>query len=310
MRHFYRQKGINIYGPSDYVSAPTATNDYPTAPARREGRRRNPLIYTDPSGEWGVIDSWVIGFFKGFFSTGKGKFKAGWKTANKMAGNDAKIWGGLFVTDPNKTFGGKVWEIFSRFTWQAPQTTLGWTTSQFTNTFFKVNWVKYKYGATVLQSNVPWVGFTLGSYINGDLTIEAEASNRLFQHEYGHYLQSQASGLFYLQRYAIPSALSKNTFDHPHDYHPVEQDANIRAFAYFSKNVKGFNYYENNVLKSLWKKYYNPILGYDWTSLPNSEQNQYILINNKVKIAWYDYVLGPNILINGIINTIILNSKY
>jgi hypothetical protein len=28
LRHFYRQKGINIYGPSDYVSAPTATNDY------------------------------------------------------------------------------------------------------------------------------------------------------------------------------------------------------------------------------------------------------------------------------------------
>ncbi len=102
-----------------------------------------------------------------------------------MAGNDAKIWGGLFVTDPNKTFGGKVWKIISIFKWQAPQTTLGWTTSQFTNTFFKVNWVKYKYGATVLNTKGHFGAFTLGSYINGDETIEADANNKLFQHEYG-----------------------------------------------------------------------------------------------------------------------------
>jgi len=271
----------------------------------------NPLKYVDPDGEFAIADSWIIGFLKGFFSTGKGRFKAAWKTANKMAWNDIKIWGGLFATDQNKTFGGKVWEVFSRFTWQLPQTLAGWTAMQGTNTFFDMNWVKYKYGATVSNSNVPWIGFTLGSYINGDNTIEANANNKLFQHEYGHYLQSQATGLFYLQRYALPSAFSKNTFEHPHDYHPVEQDANVRAFKYFSDNVEGFNYYDNNgILQSGWDKYYNPILNYDWSELPNSENNLSVLTNSKVHIAWYDYLLGPNIVINGIINIFILNSKY
>lgn len=256
------------------------------------------------------MDSWLIGFIHGFFSKGGTvpyrAFNA-IKDANHRAGNDAKIWGGLFTTDPNKTFGGRVWEIVSRFTWQAPQTALGWTTSQGTNTFYNVNWVKYKYGATVLQGDVPWVGFTIGSYINGNLTIEADANNPLFQHEYGHYIQSQKAGLFYLQRYAIPSLLSHE----PYNHHPVEQDANARAFQYFSKHVEEFNYYDNNgTLHSHWKKYYNPIIDYNWLEMPDSEYNLNILTRNKVHIAWYDYVFGPNILINGIINTIVLNGKY
>ncbi|RYU93033.1 hypothetical protein EWM59_24090 [Emticicia agri] len=34
--------------------------------------------------------------------------------------NSAKIWGGLFASDRNKSFFGRAFEIYSRFTWQLP----------------------------------------------------------------------------------------------------------------------------------------------------------------------------------------------
>lgn len=104
-----------------------------------------------------------------------------------------------------------------------------------------VNKVDYAYGATVLQTNGQWGAITLGSYIIGDENIKADAKNVLFQHEYGHYLQSQYAGWGYFLKYAIPSMISSTTNTYyDHGYHPVEQDANVRAFSYFMKNVKGF----------------------------------------------------------------------
>jgi hypothetical protein len=76
----------------------------------------------------------------------------------------------------------------------------------------------------------------------------------VFQHEYGHYLQSRSSGFAYLNRYAIPSvrkknsdAINKNDPSDP-DYNPVEQDAIARSIKYFHKrNKKDFKWdFENN----------------------------------------------------------------
>ena len=39
-----------------------------------------------------------------------------------------------------------------------------------------------------------WGAFTSGSFIMGSRELEANPHNSLFQHEYGHYLQSQAFG--------------------------------------------------------------------------------------------------------------------
>jgi RHS repeat-associated protein len=255
--------------------------------------RNNPLKYTDPSGDFAVIDSWLVGFVHGVFSRGSGKWSAGWNEANKRAGNDAKIWGGLFVSDPNKSFGAKVWETVSRFTWQLPQTVGGFLTAHSYNTFGLgggVESVDYLYGSTVVKTRNYWGGVTQGSYIVGDASIEADPNNPLFQHEYGHYIQSQSMGFAYYGRVGIPSILSKGD----HDFHPAEQDANRRAFLYFNKNVEGF---QNDVVlndKKGWNFSYNPL------DVNKSGRGMYIdyqnanrvsLLNNLgVRAKWYDYV--------------------
>jgi hypothetical protein len=38
----------------------------------------------------------------------------------------AQITRGLFLTDSKRTFLGCFWQLFSRFTWELPQTLVGW----------------------------------------------------------------------------------------------------------------------------------------------------------------------------------------
>ena len=266
----------------------------------------NPVILRDPNGEFFGIDSWISGFISGFFSTGNNRWGSAWNEANKRMINDFKIWGGLFASDNNKTIGGRMWEVASRFTFQLPQTIAGFATSHCYNTFGLgggVESVDYLFGATVLKTGNSWGGVTMSNFIIGDKNIKADPSNKLFQHEYSHYLQRQSSGWFYLSKYGIPSLLSKN----PHDYNPVEQDANARALRYFSTNISGFN---NGDF------YYNPILNYN-QSLPfNNPINQAALNGANLHLSWYDFFMAPfnlsiiGIPIPGLISTLMLNQKY
>jgi len=90
----------------------------------------------------------------------------------------------------------------------------------------------------------------------GDERIEADANNWLFQHEYGHYIQSQSMGMAYYPRIGIPSAYS----DGDHNFHAVEQDANRRAFLYFNKHVDGFYVTEQEANKGVgWSFSKNPL---------------------------------------------------
>ena len=75
---------------------------------------------------------------------------------------------------------------------------------------------------------------------NGNRGLYADPHNRLFQHEYGHYLQSQSMGPAFIPRVAIPSLMSTMYDDKSHAFQPFEQDANRRAFLYFNKNVDGY----------------------------------------------------------------------
>ena len=84
-----------FFSPDPFVQAPDFTQNF----NRYSYCMNNPLKYTDPDGEFFIIDSWLAGFVCKFIQTGS--VKQSWKEANKRAGNDAKIWGGLFVTDPN-----------------------------------------------------------------------------------------------------------------------------------------------------------------------------------------------------------------
>jgi len=113
--------------------------------------------------------------------------------------------------------------------------------------------------ATVLQKTGDWGAITLGSYIIGDQSIEADPNNDLFQHEYGHYLQSQSSGPLYLFHYGIPSGCDALVNDYwDHTKHWSEQDANRRGLNFFSKdsNFKGWRFNSNPIYDSNGNKIY------------------------------------------------------
>ena len=199
-------------------------------------------------------------------------------------------------------FQGSPKQILSRLTWELPQTVFGNLASHASNIGGDVESVDYYDGATVVRHHSEgWGGFTLGSYINGDNSIRADPNNALFQHEYGHYLQSQAHGWFYLGKDAIPSVLSHD----PHNSHPVEQDANVRAFQYFNEHIPGYNGWKfsrqegGNPIND-----YNPSLGYH-------DPNNQAALHNRLTLSWYDFALFPTTpLIHGFINSLILNGRY
>ena len=196
---------------------------------------------------------------------------------------------GLYYSDSNKDLPARILEIYSRFTWQIRQTVVGYSAAGVANLLSGVKSVSKYGGTTVIETYSSSLGaVALGNYILGEKGIYADPSNYLFQHEYGHYIQSQVSGPAYFVRYGIPSALS----NHDHDFHPVEQDANKRAFEYFSRHVKGFNRI-------------NPITGnydgdWDWDKNPigGLKGNDYLdpnysgVLNQRLTPSWTDYSIG------------------
>lgn len=166
--------------------------------------------------------------------------------------------------------------LLSRFTWEMPQSFLGYLTGSISNTLYAVKNVAYYGGATVITYKGKFGAFTLGSFINGGRNLHAVPDNALFQHEYGHYLQSQSSGLFYMYRYGIPGlidAASKSK----HRKFVTEQDANIRAFKYFHKHAPEFDIGKINGTD--WKFSINPIVGYDNSKPIDDTSNQDALKN-------------------------------
>lgn len=253
--------------PDPFVQAPDLSQSF----NRYAYAMNNPFRYTDESGELFIIDDWIIGGIKGLFN-GAGFLKS----ANKHALNSIKIWGGLFTTDPNKNFWGRTWELISRFTYQGFQTMLGFGYAHILNKYTdSVKSVDYLFGATVIKSNIlgDGSGVTLGSYITGGMNIEADPNNRLFQHEYGHYLQSQEMGWAYIAKVGIPSLVSAIIHQNgEHKYQDFERDASFRAFKYFNKYVEGFYESASSTWDNTgWDFYFNPLL---------NEENKYIDYKN------------------------------
>lgn len=161
------------------------------------------MKYTDLNGEIPIV-SFVAGFIRGLAggSSFRESIDIGWKTEI----NSWKLTGGLFVTDRDKSFFGKVGQIVSWFTYELPKTLIGLSIGYVGNIAYDSD-VEYFAGATITRINNrrKFGGITLGSYILGDNTIIADPSTGLFQHEYGHYLQSQSVGLLYSFIYGLPS---------------------------------------------------------------------------------------------------------
>ena len=229
--------------PDPYVQAPDFTQNF----NRYSYALNNPLKYTDVTGEFFIIDSFIAGIFSG-----------DWEKAKQMTWNDIKIWGGLFSVDQNNGFWERIGELLSRFTLQLPQTILGFSASQLANYGGFVDDVDYLHGATVIKTYDYWGGITMGSFIIGDQSIIAADENPLFQHEFGHYLQGQEEGWLWTLDYGLPSlinALHANYYEHNAFY--AEQDANMRSFLYLSKQ------YGSKYANEKWNFNSNPIIAFN-----------------------------------------------
>ena len=253
--------------PDPYVQMPDNTQSF----NRYSYCLNNPTKYTDPNGElfleillhhYKIM--WILGAIKGIKSHNV------WESANRHVANDFKINIGLFTLDGNKNFGQKVWEAISRQTWQFPQSALGFVVAHGYNVIGDVRNVRHKYGVTVLSTKnlTGGTAVTIGNYITGSELIKPDANNDTFQHEYGHYIQSQQYGWAYLTAIGLPSLKSAGQ-NNNHKFQPYEVDANRRSDEYLTKNVATY---------SGWISSSHP--------LPSSTTPGYV--NDK----WYDYILG------------------
>jgi hypothetical protein len=159
--------------------------------------------------------------------------------------NALKIDMGWFKTDTKRTFGGQVWQLFSRFTWEMPQNDLGNLFSHGRNISGNVTDVTYYGGVTLVNQYAPdklgW-GLTLGSFINSrNASIDPKDGPmfELFRHEFGHTLQSKEFGPLYLPKVGLPSLMSA-VFDelglNNHNLSWFETDANRQALRYFNNH--------------------------------------------------------------------------
>ena len=232
----------------------------------------NPLKYTDPSGNaWyhvaiadvltgGAFSTTALlstpvavslasttgsfGFALGLTSTNGDRWQGAKHQSSRQVSNGFKITGGLYQTDPNRTFAGQMLQLVSRFTWELPQTGLGFAVSTGRNAIGDVSNVDYYGGATLVNNNRPGLGwgFTLGSYINSKNTTADPYQNDLFRHEYGHTIQSQFMGPAYLNFIARPSVISQyierrdGRSNHNHADSWFETNANRLSYDYFNEH--------------------------------------------------------------------------
>lgn len=234
-----------VLSADNFVQKPYSTQSY----NRYSYVMNNPLKYTDPSGQFfGTIMTFVGDLFEtafihgGLDLTSKTARNNAWRNFDPTApgtrtNNAWKIDMGVFKTDPKLSFWGRAGTLLSRFTWEAPQTTLGNLYSHFRNGTRKVDNVEYWHGATLVNSKKgdEW-GLTLGPFINSQ---NMEVGDDMFRHEYGHTLQSKLHGPLYITHVGVPSFIGSilGQLDlHSHDDEWNEIQANKMSNKYLMKH--------------------------------------------------------------------------
>ena len=145
--------------PDPYVQAPEHSQSF----NRYSYCMNNPLVYKDEDGEW-MLFSIFSGFIKGVreFLVNNGPWYAPFYRAYKNGINDFKVTWGLYKGSPR--------QVFSRFTWELPQTIAGYTYSSWKLAVNDVDLIRYYDGATYVidkTNNADGTdGATLGSFIN------------------------------------------------------------------------------------------------------------------------------------------------
>lgn len=229
----------------------------------------NPLKFTDPDGELFIftIANAITDLFINIVKHGFNVSHYSWKRTV----NSWKMDMGWFK--------GSFKQIASRFLGEFTQTALGYLIGNLANFYGFVRSISYYGGATVIEHTIDgWGAFTLGSFINGSRDISADPyHDSLFQHEYGHYLQSQSVGPIYLYGYAIPSLIDYAIHHGPkHDHFAIEQDANKRALKFYMNHDPLFRY-------EYWNFSFNPIDDTQWIINHFNSHQQNLRLTEKNK---------------------------
>lgn len=156
----------------------------------------------------------------------------------------AQLTQGLFLTDNKRSPWGHVWQLVSRFTWELPQTFVGWLYSVSRALAGQVDRVDTLGGitfATKLGCSYS-MGVSLGTFVDlwaGPWMLgEGEAyilGNQICMHEFGHTVDSQRFGWLYLPVVGLPSLISAFGKG-DHNVFWTEIRANHHAKRYFSNN--------------------------------------------------------------------------
>lgn len=157
--------------------------------------------------------------------------------------NAAQITRGLFLTDSHRMGWEKAWQLFSRFTWELPQTVAGWLYSVLRALAGRVDRVD-TFGGITFATTTGWsygMGVSLGTFVEiwaGPwMHGEGESfilGNQLCMHEFGHTADSQRFGWAYLPFIGLPSLLSAISKG-DHNVFWTEIRANRHAKYYFGK---------------------------------------------------------------------------
>lgn len=151
---------------------------------------------------------------------------------------------GLFLTDQKRKVWGQVWQLLSRFTWELPQTIVGWFFTVFCALAGRVDRVDVLGGITFASGRVHSFGggVSLGTFVDLWLWHEMRGENERFvlgdqlcMHEFGHTADSQRFGWLYLPVIGLPSLLSAMGKG-DHNLFWTEIRANRHAKRYFSKH--------------------------------------------------------------------------
>ena len=165
-------------------------------------------------------------------------------TMSHRIGIVAQITRGLFLTDPNRSFLGRVWQLFSRFTWELPQTLVGWLYSLSRAFAGRVDRVDTLGGITfATKSGCNYsMGVSLGTFVDlwagSWMHGEGETyilGNQICMHEFGHTADSQLFGWLYLPVIGLPSLISAFGRGN-HNVFWTETRANRHAKRYFERN--------------------------------------------------------------------------
>ena len=155
----------------------------------------------------------------------------------------AKITGGLFLTDAKRSVSIRVWQLLLRFTWELPQTIVGWAYSVMRAVVGQVDRVD-TFGGITFATKMGYkygMGVSLGAFIDLWATpwMQGEGEryilgNQICMHEFGHTFDSRRFGWAYLLVIGLPSLMSAFGKGN-HSVFWTETRANRHAKRYFGK---------------------------------------------------------------------------